>query len=135
MANPVRRTAGHEHRELLHQGAHSRSAAVGCDPDGRNCHFLRDRRRIAIWGSETTGPCAFEDHRGGLPDPGKRPALDSAAARCCGPLRAGLEAGGAGLANLDTMIAAHALARGSILITHDKAFARVKGLALEDWTK
>jgi predicted nucleic acid-binding protein len=33
------------------------------------------------------------------------------------------------------MIAAHALARGSILITHDKAFARVKGLALEDWTK
>ena len=57
------------------------------------------------------------------------------AARCYGPLRAGLEAGGTGLANLDTMIAAHALARGSILITHDKAFGRVKGLALEDWTK
>jgi tRNA(fMet)-specific endonuclease VapC len=60
---------------------------------------------------------------------------DSSAARCYGPLRAGLEAGGVGLANLDTMIAAHALARGSILITHDKAFARVKGLAVEDWTK
>jgi tRNA(fMet)-specific endonuclease VapC len=60
---------------------------------------------------------------------------DSAAARRYGPLRAALEAGGAGLANLDTMIAAHALALGSILITHDKAFARVKGLALEDWTK
>jgi tRNA(fMet)-specific endonuclease VapC len=60
---------------------------------------------------------------------------DSSAARCYGPLRAGLEAGGAGLGNLDTMIAAHALARGSILITHDKAFARVKGLVLEDWTK
>ena len=60
---------------------------------------------------------------------------DPAAARCYGPLRAGLEAGGARVANLDTMIAAHALARGSILITHDKAFARVKGLALEDWTK
>jgi len=60
---------------------------------------------------------------------------DSSAARCYGPLRAGLEAVGAGLANLDTMIAAHALARGSTLITHDKAFARVKGLALEDWTK
>ena len=58
---------------------------------------------------------------------------DSAAARCYGPLRAGME--GSGLANLDTMIAAHALARGSILVTHDKAFARVKGLALEDWTK
>jgi tRNA(fMet)-specific endonuclease VapC len=60
---------------------------------------------------------------------------DSVAARCYGALRAGLEAGGAKLANLDTMIAAHALARGSILITHDKAFARVKGLVLEDWTK
>jgi len=60
---------------------------------------------------------------------------DSSAARCYGPLRAGLEARGAGLANLDTMIAAHALARGSILITHDRAFARVKGLALEDWTR
>jgi len=60
---------------------------------------------------------------------------DSSAAQSYGPLRAGLEADGAGLANLDTMIAAHALARGSILITHDKAFARVKGLTLEDWTK
>jgi tRNA(fMet)-specific endonuclease VapC len=60
---------------------------------------------------------------------------DSSAARCFGALHARLEAGGAGLANFDTMIAAHALARGSILITHDKAFARVKGLALEDWTK
>jgi tRNA(fMet)-specific endonuclease VapC len=60
---------------------------------------------------------------------------DAAAARCYGALRAGLEAVGAGLANLDTMIAAHALARGSTLITHDKALARVKGLALEDWTK
>src|ERR1017187_3172151 len=49
---------------------------------------------------------------------------DSAAARCYGPLRAGLEAGGAGLANLDTMIAAHALARGSIPITRHKGFAR-----------
>lgn len=61
--------------------------------------------------------------------------LDAAAARCYGALRAGLEAVGAGLANLDTIIAAHALARGSTLITHDKAFARVKGLVLEDWTK
>jgi len=60
---------------------------------------------------------------------------DSAAALCYGPLRASLEAAGTGLANLDTMIAAHALARGSILITHDKAFARIQGLALEDWMK
>ena len=60
---------------------------------------------------------------------------DSAAAQCYGPLRARMEAAGNGLANLDAMIAAHALSRGSVLITHDKAFARVKGLVLEDWTK
>jgi len=60
---------------------------------------------------------------------------DSAAAQLYGSLRASLEAAGTGLANLDTMIAAHALARGSILITHDKAFARIRGLAVEDWTK
>ncbi len=33
------------------------------------------------------------------------------------------------------MIAAHALATGLVLVTHDKAFARVKGLKLQDWTK
>jgi tRNA(fMet)-specific endonuclease VapC len=60
---------------------------------------------------------------------------DSAAAREYGRTRATLEQAGAALGNLDTMIAAHALARGSILVTHDKAFARVKGLKIADWTK
>jgi tRNA(fMet)-specific endonuclease VapC len=60
---------------------------------------------------------------------------DSAAAQKYGQIRAALERAGDPLANLDTMIAAHALARGSVLVTYDKAFARVKGLRTEDWTK
>lgn len=39
------------------------------------------------------------------------------------------------LSEADTMIAAHALARDLTLVTNDKAFARVKGLRVEDWTK
>ena len=60
---------------------------------------------------------------------------DSAAAQAHGQFRAALERAGDTLGNLDTMIAAHALARGSVLVTHDKDFARVKGLKIEDWTK
>jgi tRNA(fMet)-specific endonuclease VapC len=60
---------------------------------------------------------------------------DSAAAQEYGRLRAALEQAGAALGNLDTMIAAHALAMGSVLVTHDKAFARVRGLKIADWTK
>ena len=60
---------------------------------------------------------------------------DSAAAQEYGRVRAALERAGGALGNLDTMIAAHALARGSVLVTHDKAFARVKGLKIADWTK
>jgi tRNA(fMet)-specific endonuclease VapC len=62
-------------------------------------------------------------------------AWDSAAAQEYGRLRATLEQAGAALGNLDTMIAAHALAMGSVLVTHDKAFARVRGLKIADWTK
>jgi tRNA(fMet)-specific endonuclease VapC len=58
---------------------------------------------------------------------------DSAAAQEYGRIRAALERAGDALGNLDTMIAAHALATGSVLVTHDKAFARVKGLKIEDW--
>jgi tRNA(fMet)-specific endonuclease VapC len=62
-------------------------------------------------------------------------AWDLAAAREYGRIRAALERAGDALGNLDTMIAAHALARRSVLVTHDKAFARVKGLKTEDWTE
>jgi tRNA(fMet)-specific endonuclease VapC len=62
-------------------------------------------------------------------------AWDSAAAREYGRLHAALERAGDAPGNLDTMIAAHALARGAVFITHDKTFARIKGLKTEDWTE
>jgi predicted nucleic acid-binding protein len=34
----------------------------------------------------------------------------------------------------DMMIAAHAIAAGLILVTHDAAFSFVEGLKTEDWT-
>jgi tRNA(fMet)-specific endonuclease VapC len=58
---------------------------------------------------------------------------DSEAARHYGPLRGQLEAAGQPLGALDLLIAAHALAAGCILVTNDRAFARVDGLAVEDW--
>ncbi|HCJ99754.1 MAG TPA: twitching motility protein PilT [Serratia grimesii] len=35
---------------------------------------------------------------------------------------------------LDQLIAAHAQSRGATRVTHDRAFAVVPGLAIEDWT-
>jgi tRNA(fMet)-specific endonuclease VapC len=58
---------------------------------------------------------------------------DSAAADAYGRLRAALEAAGTPMGNLDTMIAAHALAEGCVVVTRDKAFGRVPGLLVEDW--
>ena len=57
----------------------------------------------------------------------------SATARRYGPLRAELAALGKPLGPLDLMIAAHALAEGATLITTDRAFAQVPGLALQDY--
>ncbi len=58
---------------------------------------------------------------------------DSAAATRYGVLRAALEASGTPLGNLDTLIAAHALAADAVLVTHDQAFARVPTLVVENW--
>ena len=58
---------------------------------------------------------------------------DSAAAARYGPLRADLEAAGRPRGNLDTLIAAHALAAGATLVSSDLAFARVPDLATVDW--
>ncbi len=58
---------------------------------------------------------------------------DSAAATRYGALRATLEANGTPLGNLDTLIAAHALAADAILVTNDQAFARVPALVVENW--
>jgi tRNA(fMet)-specific endonuclease VapC len=60
---------------------------------------------------------------------------DSTISKHYASLRVSSEASGTILGNLDLMIAAHSLAAEMILVTSDKAFYRVKGLALEDWTK
>lgn len=59
---------------------------------------------------------------------------DSGAAARYGELRAILEADGRPMGNMDTLIAAHALATGTTLVSHDRAFKRITGLRVEDWT-
>jgi len=61
-------------------------------------------------------------------------AWDSGAAERYGVLRALLERLGTPMGNLDTLIAAHALASGAVLVTNDQAFRRVEGLSVEDLT-
>jgi tRNA(fMet)-specific endonuclease VapC len=60
---------------------------------------------------------------------------DSEAAQEYGELRAVLEREGKPIGNLDMMIGAHALALGSVLVTNDHAFGRIKKLRIVDWTK
>ena len=51
-----------------------------------------------------------------------------------GDLAAVLQRKGRPIGTMDTMIAAHALAEGLILVTHNtKDFKRVPGLEIEDW--
>ncbi len=38
------------------------------------------------------------------------------------------------LGALDLMIAAHAIERGAVLVTSDRAFGAAPGLSVEDWT-
>ncbi|MDR1228757.1 MAG: type II toxin-antitoxin system VapC family toxin [Azoarcus sp.] len=60
---------------------------------------------------------------------------DSKAATAYGDLRASCTVSGIALGTLDMLIASHAIATESILVTHDKAFGLVPGgiLAVEDW--
>lgn len=59
---------------------------------------------------------------------------DQAAAEAYGQLRTRQEARGKTLGPNDLQIAAHALALGAVLVSHDRAFRHVTGLAgLEDW--
>ena len=60
---------------------------------------------------------------------------DSAAARQYARLRAGLEEHGKPMGNLDLMIAAQAVAVGTILVSNDRVFRRVTGLRVEDWSR
>jgi tRNA(fMet)-specific endonuclease VapC len=60
---------------------------------------------------------------------------DIAAADQYGLLMAELKRGGTPIGHMDTMIAAHALAAGLTIVTHNlEDFERVPHLKLEDWT-
>lgn len=62
-------------------------------------------------------------------------AFDDAAMRQYGQLRARLEKQGTPIGPLDMLIAAHAMALGSVLVTNNtREFTRIPGLALENWT-
>jgi tRNA(fMet)-specific endonuclease VapC len=60
---------------------------------------------------------------------------NSTAAQQYAEIRAILERSGKPMGNMDMLIAAHALAVGAALVTHDRVFRRVKGLKIEDWSK
>lgn len=52
-----------------------------------------------------------------------------------GEVRAALEHSGTPIGPLDTLIAAHALSLGLMLVTSNvREFSRVEGLSVEDWT-
>ncbi len=62
-------------------------------------------------------------------------AWDHDVAQAYGDLRSSTEANGVTLAPLDMMIAAHAVAADAVLVTRDKAFARISGeLRTADWS-
>jgi tRNA(fMet)-specific endonuclease VapC len=57
------------------------------------------------------------------------------AAECYGKTRADLEQHGRVMASLDLLIGCHALSLDITLVTTDGAFAKMKGLEIEDWSK
>lgn len=59
---------------------------------------------------------------------------DSHAAATYGKLRAEMEKRGKVMGDLDQLIAAHALSRGTTIVTNDHAFGMVHDLTVEDWT-
>jgi tRNA(fMet)-specific endonuclease VapC len=62
--------------------------------------------------------------------------FDEQAALRYGDVRAALSSRGKPIGPLDTLIAGHAIAADTILVTHNtREFSRVEGLKLEDWLK
>ena len=61
--------------------------------------------------------------------------FDASDARSAGAIRAGLERSGRPIGPYDLLIAGQARARGLVLVTaNTREFARVEGLACEDWS-
>jgi tRNA(fMet)-specific endonuclease VapC len=62
--------------------------------------------------------------------------FDEKAAQVYGKVRATLEKAGTPIGSLDTLIAAHALALMTVLVTNNtREFSRVPNLRIEDWLK
>ncbi|EHN8902172.1 type II toxin-antitoxin system VapC family toxin [Enterobacter hormaechei] len=61
-------------------------------------------------------------------------AWDSESAATYGELRAAMEKKGNVMGDLDQLIAAHAISRGTTIVTNDHAFGMVQDLTVEDWT-
>lgn len=62
--------------------------------------------------------------------------FDQAAAEAYGWIRVRLETRGSPIGPLDTLIAAHAVSVGAVIVTNNtKEFSRVENLAVENWSK
>ena len=60
---------------------------------------------------------------------------DAATAEVYGPARAATQRAGRVLAPMDLLIGSHALNIDAVLVSNDRAFAQLPGLAVEDWTE
>ena len=60
---------------------------------------------------------------------------DAATSEVYGPARAATQREGKVLAPMDLLIGSHALSIEAVLVTNDRAFAQLPGLAIEDWTE
>lgn len=61
-------------------------------------------------------------------------AFGESEARAAARIRVGLESAGTPIGPMDLLVAATALEREAVLVTHNtREFGRVKGLRLEDW--
>ncbi len=63
-------------------------------------------------------------------------SFDSEASRTYGLIRPELERKGQKIGDLDTLIAAHAVALDAVLVTRNtREFSRVENLRIDDWTR